>query len=150
MVRIRKAVSSDIDAIKVLVDDNRRELGFVLRPALLESIQRDEVLVATDGKVLMGMVDYHHRQDEQTTIYHIVVADEWRRQGIGSQLLTVLREESRDKGKTHILLKCPVDLPANDFYSKVGFQLVAVENGRSRKLNVWKTTRLIVCLEEQD
>lgn len=139
MVRVLKAVPSDIDAIKSLVDNYKHELGFVLRPALLESIHRGEVFVATTGcETLVGLVEYHHRRDEQTTIYHIVVSDEWRRRGVGNKLLAALKEESRDKNKSHILLKCPVDLPANDFYSRMGFQLIAVKNGRSRKLNVWK------------
>ena len=138
MVCIRKATQSDLGGIKSLVDRYKYELGFVLRPALLGSIQRDEVFVAVNDGLIIGLIEYHHRRDEQTTIYHIVAADKWRRQGIGSQLLAVLQKESRSKNKQHILLKCPIDLSANAFYKNMGFQLVASENGRSRKLNVWK------------
>ena len=138
MVCIRKATQSDLGQLKSLVDRHKHELGFVLRPALLQSIQRDEVFVAVSDGLMIGLVEYHHRRDEQTTVYHIVVADEWRRQGVGGQLLTALQEESRRKSKRHILLKCPFDLSANAFYGETGFQLAASENGHSRKLNVWK------------
>ena len=39
---IRKATPVDPDAIKVLADAHRRELGFVLRPALARSITRNK------------------------------------------------------------------------------------------------------------
>lgn len=135
---IRKAMDSDLDAIKNLVDRHRHELGFVLRSAVLESIRRSEVLVAVGGSTVVGMLEYHHRRDEQTTIYHIAVDGDWRRRGVATRLIAALRKECGTQNKSFILLRCPVDLPANDFYSGAGFALVATENGRSRALNVWR------------
>jgi len=138
MVCIRKAVPQDLDVIKSLVDAHKYELGFVLRPALLNSIQDNEVFIAVEGENLLGMLEYHHRRDIQTTLYHLVVSSERHRQNIGSQLIRALESEARQLGKHYIQLKCPEDLPANSFYQNLGFELFAVENGRARKLNVWR------------
>lgn len=138
MTKIRKASSVDLDAIKSLVDSHKHELGFVLRPALMQSIDRSEIFVANGGEAVIGVLDYHHRLDQQTTIYHFVVTPQLRRQGIGRRLIEALREEAKEYGKGYILLKCPEDLEANDFYERMGFQLTEIENGQQRKLNVWK------------
>lgn len=135
---IRKAMQSDLNEIKVLADAHKYELGFALRPALAESIARDEIFVAADDAGLIGFVDYHHRKDEQTTLYHLVVAPEWRQRGVGRKLVEVLQTEATKLGKEYILLKCPADLPANAFYRELGFKLIACENGRRRKLNSWR------------
>ena len=135
---IRKATLADLDAIKAIADAHRRELGFVLRPALAESIEREEVLVAENHQELIGFVEYHHRQDEQTTLYHIVVAPDYRRRGIGRRLIERLADEARMAGKEFIALKCPVTLPANDFYAHTGWSLVSGEAGKRRPLNLWR------------
>lgn len=134
---IRKATPADLDAIKVLADAHRHELGFVLRPALARSITRDQVLVAENSAGLMGFVEYHHRRDAQTTLYHIAVIPECRRRGVGRALVNALRAEASALGKRTVLLKCPADLPAQGFYGRLGFNLLGEETGKSRPLVVW-------------
>jgi N-acetylglutamate synthase-like GNAT family acetyltransferase len=142
MPTLRKACERDLASIKPLLDAHRHELGFVIRPALQKRIQADEVLVACDivGDVetIIGVMAYHHRRDEQTTLYHIVVAPAWRKRGIGRRLIQALQQEAQRQGKHHIQLKCPCDLPANNFYPRLGFQLHEVQDGRKRALNVWR------------
>lgn len=138
MEAIRKAVDCDIDEIKKLIDRHRHELGFVLRSALQKSIQRGEVMVAVSSSSVVGVLEYHHRRDEQTTVYHIAVDGSWRRRGVAGRLLAALQEECVAKDKRFVLLRCPVGLPANGFYPTVGFVLTATETGRSRALNVWR------------
>lgn len=131
---------SDIENLKALADAHKSELGFVLRSALTRSVDNRSVIVAisaNDG-VLAGFVDYHHRKDSQTTVYHVVVASDWRRIGIGHELVKALRNEALTLGKHCIVLKCPVDLAANAFYQSIGFQVAATENGKTRPLNVWQ------------
>jgi len=135
---IRKATQSDLDGIKALADAHKHELGFVLRPALAKNIGKNQIFAAANGTGIIGFVDYHHRRDTQTTLYHIVVAPEWRQHGIGKKLVEALQAEAAERSKERILLKCPQGLPANDFYRKLGFKLGATENGRRQKLNVWR------------
>jgi N-acetylglutamate synthase-like GNAT family acetyltransferase len=134
---VRKAIKKDLDAVKELADSHRSELGFVLRPALSRSISREEVLIAENSTGVIGFVEYHHREDKQTTLYHIAVIPNYRRKGIGRALVDALRSEAKLLGKRKILLKCPIDLPANGFYSRLGFQSVRKEEGKARNLHVW-------------
>ena len=137
-VSVRKAIPKDIDTIKLLADAHRKELGFVRRPALIEAIRRGEVTVAQTSEAVVGFVEYHHRRDEQTTLYHICVAPEHQRQGVGRSLMEALRTEAGQKDKSVILIKCPADLPANQFYESVGCCTRGEEAGKNRLLLLWK------------
>jgi N-acetylglutamate synthase-like GNAT family acetyltransferase len=137
-ITFRKAILTDLDAIKRLADMHRTELGFVLRPSLEKSIHDREIIVAFHEDYLVGFVHYHHRKDQQTTLYHIAVHPSHRSCGIGQELVSRLRADSRESGKILIRLKCPVTLPSNQFYQQVGFQLAGTEDGKERKLNVWQ------------
>jgi len=135
---IRKATLEELDAIKSLADAHRHELGFVIRPGLARSIERGELVVATNTTDLIAFVEYHHRRDAQTTLYHIVVAPDYRRQGIGRQLIKRLTNEARAAGKEIIALKCPTILPANEFYARTGWSLAGSEPGKHCPLNLWQ------------
>lgn len=135
---VRKAISSDLDAIKHLADKSRQELGFVLRSALAKSIERGEVFVAENSSSIVGFVEYHHRQDEQTTLYHIAVQHDHRQINIGRQLVQALLSEASQCDKRHIQLKCPVDLEANEFYERLGFSQLEIQHGRKRDLVIWQ------------
>lgn len=136
-LRVRPARLTDLAPVKTLADAHRHELGFALLPSLREQIARGEMLIAEQGDTLIGFVDYHCRRDGQVTLYHIVVAPAARRQGVGRALLAGLEETARVSDSGRILLKCPIDLPANTFYQHYGFQLAETVNGRRRALNVW-------------
>jgi ribosomal protein S18 acetylase RimI-like enzyme len=144
-VKIRHAIPEDIDAIKQLADAHRHELGFLRRPALLEAIQRQELLVAQNRKDIVGFVEYRHRRDQQTTLYNVVVRPDHLRHGIGRDLVFALEKEAQQRNKLCILLRCPEDLPANGFYTNMGYEKVGVEEGKLRRLNVWRK-----CLKSVD
>ncbi len=135
--QLRKAQLSDLEAVKTLFDAHRRELGFVRRPSVAKSIGDDEVIVAVIGDNIIGAIHYHLRRDGQTTLYHIAVDANYRRAGVGAALLAELRAHCLTNGAGRIMLKCPAELPANDFYSHRGFQKAGVEEGKYRSLNVW-------------
>jgi GNAT superfamily N-acetyltransferase len=137
---VRKATPGDLFAIKEIADQHKQELGFVLRPALSRSIERGELIVAQDNARLVGFVEYHHRQDEQTTLYHIAVVPHYRRRGLGTALIKALRDEARDLGKACIRLKCPAGLPAGSFYEHLGFHSVGEEPGKNRLLTIFILT----------
>jgi N-acetylglutamate synthase-like GNAT family acetyltransferase len=137
-VLIRPALPEDIDAIKRLADTHKHELGFLRRPALLEAISRQELLVAQNDLGIIGFVEYRHRKDQQTTLYNVVVHPNHRNHSIGKRLLFALEEEAQQRGKSWVLLKCPIDLSANNFYLHLGYLKVDVEQGKTRNLNVWR------------
>jgi len=135
---VRKARAEDLDAIKVLTDANKSSLGFVLRPALADGIQRGWLLVVEQAGQVIGFVHYRHRRDSRTTLYEICVDEAWRGNGVGRSLVQALAAESEALGKVCIRLKAPADLPANEFYRQTGFTLVNVQEGKRRQLNVWE------------
>lgn len=138
LVNIRKANQDDLASINIIANTHRRELGFVRKVTLAESISREEILIVENDEHVIGFVHYRHRCDLQTTLYNIVVLSERRRQGIGKRLVDVLVQEAQSLGKQCIVLKCPSELPANEFYSGLGFHLWQKEPGKQRGLNVWR------------
>lgn len=136
-LRIRKAQLGDLEAVKRLFDKHRAELGFVLRPALIKSIEGAEILVAVQASRVVGCVHYHHRRDGRTTLYHIAVEEHRRRTGVGAALIRALRDECDVRSASSIALKCPIELAANQFYKQLGFCLLRTETGKHRQLNVW-------------
>ncbi|MGC9335284.1 MAG: GNAT family N-acetyltransferase, partial [Anaerolineae bacterium] len=133
----RRAALTDLDAIKNLADAHKHELGFVLRPALASSIGREEVFIAQNSQDVIGFVEYHHRRDHQTTLYHIAVESHHRRQGIGRLLVDELIRDAGEHEKEFIQLKCPADLEANEFYRSLGFNRVDTRPNKDRRLVIW-------------
>lgn len=122
---IRQATLDDIDHIKKIADSHKKELGFVMRPALVEAVNRQELLYHTAG----AFCHYHKRRDGITTVYEICVTPEARGQGIARAMIERLERPIR--------LKCPVDNSSNQFYSHIGFELIDTVPGKKRELNVW-------------
>lgn len=137
-LEIVPAREPDVGSIKDLIDSHRADFGFVPRAAFLEAVSRKWLLVAKSHDAVVGFVRFRHRRDRITSVYEVLVAESARRKGIGSKLLHALADDARAVGQQEIILKCPVDLLANDFYSAAGFHLVEVRKGRVRSLNVWK------------
>lgn len=138
-IEIRQAKAEEIDAIKRLFDRTKNELGFVVKSALMNSIERNELVIAvSQGGGIVGAVHYRHRKDGQTTLYSIVVEDTFRLKSVGRALLCELKNESVSKGQSSILLKCPSELEANKFYEAEHFSLVTTDKGKHRSLNIWR------------
>ena len=133
------AEPTDIEPIKTMADLHRRELGFVLRPALADAIERKWILLArirASGEPA-GFVHFRHRRDLYTKIYQICVVPPYRRQGVATELLAALKRSARKAGQVRLTLQCPEDLPANSFYKDTGFTDGPVINGRKRRLIIW-------------
>lgn len=122
---ICKATISDIDHIKQVASRYKKELGFILRPALVDAVKRGELLYSPLG----AFCHWHRRRDNVSVIYEICVPDEARGQGLGRAMVDQLPRPIR--------LKCPVDNESNGFYRHLGFELVTTEPGKKRELNVW-------------
>ncbi len=125
--------------MKKLAAENSDALGFVLRSVLAKAIEENRLVVAEAGGCLIGFQEYYHRKrDGQTTLYHKCVATAFRRRGVGKALVDAVVAESRKAGRQFLLLKCPENLPSNEFHRSYGFRLSGTEQGRRRKLNIWR------------
>ncbi len=137
-LHISPAEERDVIAVKEIADRHRVDFGFIPRVAFYEAVDKGWLLVAKVDGVVVGFVRFRHRRDKTTTLYEIAVANHIKRQGIGRALIYRLIEHARQHNQLDIKLKCPVNLPANHFYSALGFELVRVEKGKRRELNVWR------------
>lgn len=130
---IRFAVENDLTGIKKIASQHSKQLGYVMLPALRESIQRRNLVVAESDGNIAGFVNYRACQDGWQTVYEIAVDRTRHGEHIGAGLLATVPLPVR--------LKCTVDNAANDFYAAQGFECVGIENGRVRRLNVWHKTK---------
>lgn len=128
-----------IDQIKSIADEHRSELGFHSRQSFIDSSQRNELFVAKIYGDIKGFVRFHHRRDHLTTLYEIATAQEARNKGVGRKLIKALIADCREVGSRCIKLSCPIELPANQFYEKLGFVRWYRRShpGKSRPLNEW-------------
>lgn len=129
VIIIVDAIADDIDVIKKLADSHKKELGFILRPALLESIQKNEVLVAKIDDQIIGFMHWHKRKDGWSTRYHLCVQKDSRGKGIGKMLVDKVPKPNKGR--------CPIDNESNKFFRKIGAKFRGTESGKKRRLNVW-------------
>lgn len=119
---------------KAIANKYKQELGFVNSAALAESNLKG-CLEVIKG---VGFAHFHHRKDGQTTIYSLAVLPSFVRAGWGRLLFYRVLCNAIEHKSTTILAKCPEDLSSNIFYQAMGFNLINVESGKKRKLNVWQ------------
>lgn len=139
MITVRIIHIDDVAAIKALADANRRELGFNPRKKFEEAALQRRGFVAVCNSEVIGFVVFRHRKiDLQTTLSDICVRKDFRQHHIGEGLMVRLIEECAEMSREYIQLKCPINLPANRFYQRLGFVLHMTESGKKRGLNVWR------------
>lgn len=124
---VRLAMMSDIDTIKETAKKMVKEVGFILRPALVEAVKRQELLY---DDLTASFCHYHTRRDGVSVIYEICVPVEHRGKGIAKTMINMI--------PTPVRLKCPVDNESNGFYKYIGFELLGTEPGKKRMLNIWQ------------
>ena len=89
-----------------------------------------------------GICHWHLRRDGQLTIREIIVTAGRQRHGIGRAMVNVL---AATPGASSLFAKCPAELPANNWYARLGFESDGVETTRSGKtLNLWRLKLCIV------
>lgn len=136
-VTIRPASVEDIFGVKTLADQHKVELGFIRKSILYEAQEKGWLLVAVRDEKVIGFANFRIRQDNNATLYDIVVDEPFRKQQIGKRLIQRLTWLVNVAGGDHIRLKCPQSLPANAFYEKLQFIHTETETGKKRPLNVW-------------
>lgn len=136
--QIKKAKLKDIESIKHIANQYKQELGFLNAGKIRQSVVNGYCHVADSEGEIIGFVIYYSRKDSWNTIYDIAVDKDHTRKGVGRMLVNSV--------PSPIQLKCTVDNPANSFYASLGFKLVRTEDGRKRRLNIWKRRYLfIIC-----
>ncbi len=136
-VTIRPARVEDVFGVKTLADQHKVELGFIRKSILYKAQEKGWLLVAVKNEEVIGFANFRIRQDNNATLYDIVVDKPYRKQNIGKRLIQRLTWLVNVASGEHIRLKCPQSLPANAFYEKLQFIHIESETGKKRPLNVW-------------
>lgn len=120
-----------LDGIVDLFQRHRDELGFINRARCRE---KDTYSIECNGVVVGAAICNHCVRKPQTTLYDIAVDEDYRRNGIATDLIEMIAQESpHDK----IVAKCPVSLDAMEFYKNTGWVRVGTEDGKNVELSIW-------------
>lgn len=88
------------------------------------------------GEFYGALCHWHLRRDGQITIREIIVESSEQGKGQGRAFIERLK---RVPGAVSLFANCPADLPANDFYAHLGFDLIGQEPTRNgRAMNQWR------------
>jgi len=97
-MKLRKARIADVEAMMSLINSNAEE-GLMLprsRNMLYENI-REFLLAEVDGQ-LVGVASLHILWSDLAEIRALAVANEYKRRGIGTQIVRALEEEAKELG----------------------------------------------------
>ncbi len=89
---------------------------------LRDKIARGEVLVARDGRAVIGWVRFGWFWDTIPFVYQIGVVASRRGQGIGTAMMTHWEQRMREAGCTAALVSTQADEQAQHFYRKLGYR----------------------------
>ena len=132
-IRLRPAeVEAYVETVQAFADSERQTLGFMPAPAYREAAHQGKLWVAVvktergeeyAGHLFFGGVFPRLR------IFQIFVKEAWRRDGIGSILLSRLIQEAESCNCMSISARVADDLTANAFWSRHRFEIVDTLSG---------------------
>lgn len=123
---IRYAKPDELEQIIKIAKQWGKELGFVRKVSIRESIEKSEVLVALVNGFVVGFCNYHKRRDGWHTIYELAVHRDWIGGRIGAGLLAAIPRPRQLKTTTD-------NVRAIGFYSQY-LTMTGIEAGRKREL----------------
>jgi len=131
---IRLAVMEELDEIKNLIQSNMKDIGYFINKGIIsEAIKSNRMLVCVDNKIVGICIFNIRKKDNKFVIYDIITNKESRGKGYGKEMIDYIKNTYSND----IYLKCPTDSDSNIFYKKCNFELIKVEPGKHRQLNVW-------------
>ena len=98
LMKLRKARISDVEEMMILINNNAEQGLMLPRPRnmLYENIR--EFLLAEVDTQLVGVGSLHILWSDLAEIRALAVSAEYKRRGIGTQLVKALEEEARELG----------------------------------------------------
>jgi len=124
----------ELDEIKTLIQSNMKDIGYFINKGIIsEAIKSNRMLVCVDNKIVGICIFNIRKKDNKFVIYDIITNKESRGKGYGKEMIDYIKNTYSND----IYLKCPTDSDSNIFYKKCNFELIKVEPGKHRQLNVW-------------
>lgn len=129
-------------AMRNLSQSEKDALGFIPMGGdrgCSDYIESGNVVIALQGRTLVGYLLFGKGTADALTIQQTVVADGLRGCGIGRKMVAAVRAKHP---KVSIFARVRADLEANEFWRAVGFELLTVDTHQTsgQPLNVWCQT----------
>ena len=140
-ITISNARPDDSTYIAHLMRGNYNALSFVPQPSIERNAEAGNILLARVNNAEAGYL-YHSPIGARgrVHVHQACIEFDIRGQEYGARLVRRLELKCRQARIQHIGLRCADDLPANDFWRRMGFAHVGQIAGgksRGRMLNCW-------------
>ncbi|MDI6400968.1 GNAT family N-acetyltransferase [Balneolaceae bacterium ANBcel3] len=89
--------------------------------ALKNKVSSNEVLLAQDGKIIVGWLRFGYFWDIIPIMNMLFIDEAYRGKGTGKALVQFWEDEMKKKGHTLVLTSSPSNEDAQHFYRKIGF-----------------------------
>jgi GNAT superfamily N-acetyltransferase len=121
------AKQENIPLIKAICHDNKETLGFITLGRLIESVNKQEIILIND----IGFLNFHTRKDNVSVCYLLCVIEKKRNKGYGIELLKYWYLIAKQQKAIKLRLKCINNSEANMFYLNRGFTLINKEDNKN-------------------
>ena len=143
MMKILKSydhVCVHIDNVISHADNNKDTLGFLPRSVFIEHAKAGLLWTAVDcNNALAGFLLFGKNMKYEIKVKQIFVLESFRRVNVAKILINDLLNYARKIGILSVTARVAADLPANNFWDKLGFRSFAQEQGgltTGRQINI--------------
>lgn len=143
-IKIFTAAPEDSERILALQQENKQYIRFINRMLLDKNLKLGNVLIAEDSNTweFVGFINFYRRLDGVCTIYHLLVKEEFRGQGIGKALLNEATLMSPHVYSQLIRVIFPYHQESLPFIRAMGFKETSIEV--RKRLTVYNYTRKLM------
>jgi GNAT superfamily N-acetyltransferase len=94
-----------------------------------DHVEEARVFVALQDNLQVGWIELSYEKwNNRMRVWEFLVREEFRRKGIGTQLMKKAREVAKERGARMLVLETQTCLvPAINFYLKFGFELIGFD-----------------------
>ena len=125
-----KKVCTYVESVQAIADSNKRTLGFL--PKSVFQAQADSgrlwVAIKVSTGELLGYLLFGGRYP-MLRIFHLYVAQKYRKQGVGTRLLRTLENFGEKNNYLTVSARVAADLASNKFWERSGFLIIRQEAG---------------------
>lgn len=125
-----------LNAVLTIARQDNNLLGWAPKAVFAEAMAHGKMLVAVNGTIVGGFVEFGGTTKDKWTIYKVAVAKPLRNKGIGGKLIEALAQQAADNGAGLRLKVTEDNSVAINFYRRHQFTVASVEQSKVRRLLV--------------
>jgi GNAT superfamily N-acetyltransferase len=127
-------VSNYVGRVSAIADQHKRAFGFLSASAYEQMASKGQLWVAINtAKELKGYLMFGGTMPT-LKVFQVYACKSAKGHGVGAQLIDALKEYARDRHYHSIVARVASDLPANNFWERMGFSIYRqVKGGETTK-----------------